>query len=203
MSDRHESTRRTALIVGHPDLAASRLSAALTAEAADIPSVDVRILADLYPGGVAEAIAEQAALSRVDDVVLLYPTYWYSMPGLLKNWLDTVMMRGWAYGTGAPGALAGKTLRVVTTTGGSETGYRPGELHSYEYDTILAPLRATAHRLGMRSRAPLVVHGVRDIDDEMLTELSHHFGEVLSGRAEPDVRPANEAAVELETMVLR
>ncbi|NUU06291.1 NAD(P)H-dependent oxidoreductase [Leifsonia sp. C5G2] len=178
----------TALIVGHPDLTASRVNAALAASAADIPAVDVRIVADLYPGGVIDALAEQAALSRADDVVLLYPTYWYSVPGPLKNWLDAVMTRGWAYGTGAPGALAGKTLRVVTTTGGTEAGYRPGELHSYEYDDILAPLRATAHRLGMRWRPPLVVHGVRDIDDDTLAELSRHFGEILDGIAEPRAR---------------
>ncbi|MGN8024624.1 NAD(P)H-dependent oxidoreductase [Microbacterium sp. 22242] len=186
----------TALIVGHPDLTASRVSAALTATAARIPSVDVRLLADLYPGGAPDARAEQAALSLVDDVVLLYPTYWYSVPGALKNWLDTVMMRGWAYGTGAPGALAGKALRVVTTTGGDARGYRPGELHSYEYDAVLAPLRATAHRLGMRWRTPLVVHGVRDIDDQALAELSRHFGDLLQGLAEPDMRWGNPPLAE-------
>jgi putative NADPH-quinone reductase len=193
----------TALIVGHPDLSASRINAALTAAAAHIPSVDVRILADLYPGGVTDALAEQAALSRADDVVLLYPTYWYSMPAPLKNWLDAVMTRGWAYGTGAPGALAGKTLRVVTTTGGAEAGYRPGELHSYEYDAILAPLRATAHRLGMRWRAPLVIHGVRDIDDEMLAKLSGHFEQILRGLTEPNEHQASQSAAVLEAGLLR
>ena len=193
----------TALIVGHPDLASSRISTALTATAATIPSVDVRILADLYPGGAPDALAEQAALSRADDVVLLYPTYWYSVPGPLKNWVDAVMLRGWAYGTGAPGALAGKTLRVVTTTGGTASGYRPGELHSYEYDVILAPLQATARRLGMHWRAPLVVHGARDIDDDALASLSQHFAELLRGCAEPDARWASAPAAELDLAVLR
>jgi putative NADPH-quinone reductase len=193
----------TVLIVGHPDLSASRVNAALTATAAHIPAVEVRILADLYPDGIPDVQAEQASLAHADDVVLLYPTYWYSMPGLLKNWLDAVMMRGWAYGTGTPGALAGKTLRVVTTTGGAAAAYRPGELHSYEYDAILAPLKATAHRLGMRWRAPLVVHGVRELDDEALATLSNHFGEILGGLAEPVDARGSDPAAELEAAMLR
>ncbi|ANF32630.1 hypothetical protein A0130_13995 [Leifsonia xyli] len=168
-----------ALIVGHPDLTVSRVSAALVEEAQRVPGVDIRILTELYPDGGPDVAAEQSALTAADDIVLLYPTYWYSTPAPLKRWLDEVLVRGWAYGTGGAGALAGKTLRVVTTTGGAEAAYRTGELHSFEYDAILAPLKATAHRLGMHWRPPLVVHGVRDLDDEELRELAGAFGELL------------------------
>ena len=114
----------TALIVGHPDLTASRVNAALTAAAIGLPGVDIRILASLSANGAFDVKAEQAALSSADDIVLLYPTYWYSTPAPLKRWLDEVLQRGWAYGTGEPGALAGKSLRIVTTTGGSRSGLR-------------------------------------------------------------------------------
>ena len=174
----------TALIVGHPDLAASRINAALVEAIRAVPSVDVRVLTDLYPDDRPDVRAEQSALERADEVVLLYPTYWYSTPALLKRWLDEVLVRGWAYGTGKPGALAGKTLRVVTTTGGTVEGYREDELHSFEYDAILAPLKATAHRLGMIWREPLVIHGARDIDDSQLDELAGTFSELLDTRAD-------------------
>lgn len=174
----------TALIVGHPDLSASRLSAALTAAARPIPGVDVRILTERYPDGRIDVLAEQAALSAASDIVLLYPTYWYSTPAPLKRWLDEVLQRGWAYGTGGAGALAGKTLRVVTTTGGAEAAYRHGELHSFDYDAILAPLKATAHRLGMSWRPPLVVHGVRELDQQQIDDLTGRFVDVVGGRSE-------------------
>lgn len=186
----------TAVIVGHPDLARSKVNAALTSAALGLPGADVRILSAVYPNGRPDIAAEQTALAAADDIVLLYPTYWYSTPAPLKRWLDDVLQRGWAYGTGAPGALAGKGLRVVTTTGGTALGYRPGELHSYEYDAILAPLKATAHRLGMVWRPPLVIHGVRDLDDRALTELREHLRDVLTNAAEPDKRWAQPAAFE-------
>lgn len=193
----------TVLIAGHPDLSASRVNAALLAAALDLPTVDVRVLANLSPAAPLDVPAEQAALAAADDIVLLYPTYWYSTPAPLKRWLDEVLLRGWAYGTGGRGALAGKTLRIVTTTGGTALGYLPGELHSYEYDLILAPLKATAHRLGMRWRPPLVIHGVRELDEVALTAAAQHFRSVLAGSEEPDPRWALPPVADPETAVLR
>lgn len=168
-----------AVIVGHPDLTRSRVNAALTEVSRSMPSVDVRVLSTLYPDGAPDVPVEQSALEAVDDIVLLYPTYWYAAPAQLKRWLDEVLARGWAYGTGRPGALARKSLRVVTSTGGTDEAYSPGELHSFAYDDILAPLKATAHRLGMIWQPPLVIHGVRDLSDDQLTELCTAFAELL------------------------
>ncbi|WP_279239329.1 NAD(P)H-dependent oxidoreductase [Humibacter sp. RRB41] len=170
------------MIVGHPDIAHSRVSAALTRRVLSEPSVDVRILDALYSDGRIDVPAEQAALTSADDIVLLYPTHWYSTPALLKRWMDEVLQRGWAYGTGGSGALAGKSLRVATTTGGSKEAYRPGELHSFEYDAILAPMKATAHRLGMRWNEPFLIQGVREIDDRELADLASAFVEVVGER---------------------
>ena len=52
-------------------------------------------------------------------IVLMHPIQWYSMPALLKLWLDEVLTYGWAYGPGGS-ALKGKDLWLVATTGGPE-----------------------------------------------------------------------------------
>lgn len=36
-----------------------------------------------------------------DAVVFQHPMYWYSVPPLLKQWFDTTLAEGWAYGSGA------------------------------------------------------------------------------------------------------
>ena len=41
--------------------------------------------------------AEQARIDRADALVLVYPVYWWSMPGLLTGWIDRVLANGWAY----------------------------------------------------------------------------------------------------------
>jgi len=45
----------------------------------------------------ADVVAEQARIDRADALVLVYPVYWWSMPALLKGWIDRVFANGWAY----------------------------------------------------------------------------------------------------------
>ncbi|MGS1109857.1 NAD(P)H-dependent oxidoreductase [Achromobacter anxifer] len=44
-----------------------------------------------------EVAAEHARLERANALVLVYPVYWWSFPGLLKGWIDRVFTQGWAY----------------------------------------------------------------------------------------------------------
>ncbi|CDZ44620.1 NAD(P)H-dependent oxidoreductase [Neorhizobium galegae] len=57
----------------------------------------------------ADVTAEQARIDRADVLVLVYPVYWWSMPGLLKGWIDRVFVNGWAYDD-AEGAKVVKKL---------------------------------------------------------------------------------------------
>lgn len=53
----------------------------------------------------ADVLAEQARIDRADALVLVYPVFWWSMPGLLKGWIDRVFVNGWAYDEGPDGRL--------------------------------------------------------------------------------------------------
>ena len=52
----------------------------------------------------ADVLAEQARIDRSDALVLAFPIYWWSMPALLKGWVDRVFVNGWAidYGPDMP-----------------------------------------------------------------------------------------------------
>lgn len=50
---------------------------------------------------------------------------WYSIPPLLKLWIDKVLSHGWAYGHGGK-ALHGKHLLWAVTTGGGESHFEIG-----------------------------------------------------------------------------
>ncbi|MFJ7792718.1 NAD(P)H-dependent oxidoreductase [Pseudomonas sp. NPDC096950] len=45
----------------------------------------------------ADVLAEQARIERADALVLVYPVFWWSMPALLKGWIDRVFSNGWAF----------------------------------------------------------------------------------------------------------
>ena len=99
------------VLVAHPDIARSRVNRALAAQARLLPDeqVQVRDLYALYPDYVIDIEAEQAALAAARTVVWVHPVQWYSMPALMKLWVDDVLAFHWAYGPGGRG-LAGKCL---------------------------------------------------------------------------------------------
>lgn len=173
------TTRFILVILAHPNLGTSRANAGLLDAIRGADGVQVRDLATLYPTNVIDVRAEQQALTEADDVVLQFPTYWYSTPGILKLWLDEVLTRGWAYGTGKPGVLAGKTLRIITTTGGAREAYAPGGFHGWNFDDILIPLQALARRVGMQWEEPLVIHGVRELTDQELARCGAEYRGLL------------------------
>lgn len=76
--------------------------------------------------------AEQARIERADTLVLVYPVYWWSMPALLKGWVDRVFTNGWAFGYSADGStrklLRGTTAHLLAVAGG-DTGLF--ERHGY------------------------------------------------------------------------
>lgn len=60
----------------------------------------------------ADVLAEQARIDRADALVLAFPIYWWSMPALLKGWVDRVFVNGWAIDYG-PDTPVQKKLRHV------------------------------------------------------------------------------------------
>ncbi|WP_349956381.1 NAD(P)H-dependent oxidoreductase [Rhizobium sp. ZPR3] len=83
----------------------------LAAEGFDPRFTAADIAAHLREGPSPEdVVAEQARIDRADALVLVYPVYWWSMPGLLKGWIDRVFSNGWAYDE-MPGDRPVKRLR--------------------------------------------------------------------------------------------
>ncbi|MEP6792122.1 MAG: NAD(P)H-dependent oxidoreductase [Ramlibacter sp.] len=146
------------VLAAHPNWRESRVNRRLEAAARAIPGVRVNDLYASYADYDIHVAAEQPRLAAAQLVVLLHPVQWYSMPALLKLWLDEVLTFGWAYGTGGT-ALRGKDLWLVATTGGPESSYHPSSYNRYFFDAFLPPYEQTAALCGMRFLPPLLLHG--------------------------------------------
>lgn len=161
----HSNTMAQILVIAaHPHMEHSRVTRSLLqAAAAAGPRVVVRDLYTLYPDYFIDVAAERAALADAALVVWLHPVHWYSMPPMLKLWLDEVFGFGWAYGPGGR-ALAGKDLWLACSTGGPAASYRPDGYNRYFFDAFLYPYEQTAALVGMRWLPPLVLHGAHHAD---------------------------------------
>ena len=169
------------VIAAHPQLENSRITRALlkALAQADPARVAVRSLYTLYPDYFIDIPAEQAALRDAKLVVWLHPVQWYSMPPLMKLWLDETLAFGWAYGPGGV-ALRGKDLWLVASTGGQESSYRPDGYNRYFFDAFLYPYEQTAALVGMRWLPPLVLHGAHRTSDAELAAHAALFVERLA-----------------------
>ena len=77
----------------------------------------------------ADVKAEIEKLLWADTLILQFPLWWFSMPAILKGWVDRVFAYGFAYGVGehsdrrwgdryGEGTLAGKRAMLIVTAGG-------------------------------------------------------------------------------------
>jgi NAD(P)H dehydrogenase (quinone) len=75
-----------------------------------------------------DVAAEQEKLRWADLVIFQFPLWWFSMPAMLKGWMDRVLAMGFAYGGGKwydQGAFRGKKALLAFTTGGPAHIYSP------------------------------------------------------------------------------
>jgi glutathione-regulated potassium-efflux system ancillary protein KefG len=175
---------RTLVLLAHPGLAGSRVNRALAEAVAGLPGVTVRDLAGARGENGFDVAAEQRLLIEHDSVVLQFPWHWYSVPALVKEWMDQVLTFGFAYGSHGT-ALQGKTLQVVTTTGAPEAAYRPEGRNRFTMSELMRPLDATAHLCGLALADPFVVHGARTLDDDTLASYGARYRALLGSEQLP------------------
>ena len=153
------------VLVAHPAMEQSRVNRRLMQAAATASArVVVRDLYALYPDYLIDIDAEQALLASAKLIVWQHPIQWYSMPPLMKLWVDEVLSFGWAYGPGGT-ALRGKDLWLAATTGGPQESYHPDSYNRYFFDAFMPPYEQTASLCGMRFLPPLRLHGAHRADD--------------------------------------
>ena len=67
-----------------------------------------------------EVLAEQARISRNEALGFVFPVWWWSVPAMLKGWIDRVWNHGWAYGSTK---LAHHRALMIATASGSAATY--------------------------------------------------------------------------------
>ncbi|KNC68098.1 NAD(P)H-dependent oxidoreductase [Pseudoalteromonas ardens] len=151
---------KVVVISGHPDLAASNTNRVILDEISQaVSEVEIRRLDECYPDFNIDVEAEQQALLSADVIVLQFPFYWYSVPALLKKWLDDVLSYNFAYGASGD-KLKGKACILSFTVGGPESSYDPLGYNHFKIEQMIRPLQQTVYLTGMQFIEPVYTHGM-------------------------------------------
>ncbi|HAD87332.1 MAG TPA: NAD(P)H dehydrogenase [Rhodospirillaceae bacterium] len=113
--------------------------------------------------------AEIDKLIRCDLLILHFPLYWFSVPAIMKGWIDRVMVSGLTYGGRRfydRGGLKGKKAMLTLTLGGREYMLDSDEAIHGKLEDMLRPLlRGTLAYTGMTVLPPFVAWHVPYVDD--------------------------------------
>ncbi|HEJ7040021.1 MAG: NAD(P)H-dependent oxidoreductase [Serratia liquefaciens] len=133
---------------------------------------------------------EQEKLLWADTVILQFPLWWFSMPAILKGWVERVYAYGFAYGVGehsdvrwgdryGEGTLAGKRAMLIVTTGGWESHYAQRGING-PIDDILFPIQhGILHYPGFEVLPPFVLYRTGRVDEARFAEACNALGQRL------------------------
>jgi NAD(P)H dehydrogenase (quinone) len=127
--------------------------------------------------------AELDKLMRCDLLILSFPIFWFSVPAMLKGWIDRVLVSGYTYGGMRfydRGGLAGKKALVAATLGGRPHMFGPDAVHG-ELETMLRHLlRGTLYYVGMTVLKPFFAYHVPYLQPNERTALLDDYRSFLA-----------------------
>jgi NAD(P)H dehydrogenase (quinone) len=163
-------------------------------------------------GGFATDVqAELDKLMAADFLLLQFPLWWFSMPAILKGWVDRVFAFGAAYDFGRTwenGVFTGRKTMLSITASAPELAFRPDGRNG-DMERVLWPIHAGVLALcGFSVLPPFIAHGIPFVGEEaMAAELErfkqrlltidtteplffHSSDEIVDYRLAPDIEPA-------------
>ena len=129
-------------------------------------------------------------LLACDLLILQFPLWWFSVPAILKGWLDRVLANGVAYGKGLrldTGGLKGRKAMLCTTTGCYPEMMAPDGMLG-DRDVILWPLHfGVLYYCGFQVLPPYVAWSIKYSTHERRQEYLAEY--VAHLEALPDAQP--------------
>jgi NAD(P)H dehydrogenase (quinone) len=118
--------------------------------------------------------ADLDALLAADLLVLSFPMWWFSMPAVLKGWVDRGFVMGAVFG-GAHGlfeeaALAGRRAMVLATTGGPADAFRKGGAFGDLDEFLFHIHRGMLEFVGYEVLDPVVTYGPARLSGDERTQ---------------------------------
>ncbi|HEX5001507.1 MAG TPA: NAD(P)H-dependent oxidoreductase [Bacteroidia bacterium] len=171
-------TKKVLILFAHPLYEKSRVHTALVRAIPRIPEVTFHDLYEFYPDFNINIEHEQQLLLQHDIIIWQHPFYWYSVPPMLKQWIDMVLEYGWAYGRGGT-KLQDKWVMNVLSAGGPYEAYAADARNRFTVREFLAPLEQTVRLCHMHFLPPFVVHGTHKITTDLIDNQAHRYRNLI------------------------
>nr|XP_019965884.1 PREDICTED: NAD(P)H dehydrogenase [quinone] 1 [Paralichthys olivaceus] len=106
-----------------------------------------------------DIVAEQRKVEESELIIFQFPLYWFSVPAIMKGWMDRVLTQGFAFSLEKMynnGIFKDKKAMLSFTTGATQTMFRPDGING-DINITLWPLQnGTLHFCGFQVLAPQI-----------------------------------------------
>jgi NAD(P)H dehydrogenase (quinone) len=113
--------------------------------------------------------AEMEKLAWADFVIFQFPLWWFSLPAILKGWVDRVFAMGFSYNIGQSyekGVFRGKRAMLSFTTGGPPATYGPTGKNGRIEELIRHIQYGMLHFIGMDVLPPFIAYSASRVPPE-------------------------------------
>ncbi|MYM26744.1 flavodoxin family protein [Duganella sp. CY15W] len=165
----------------------------------------------------ADILSEQEKLRWADTVIFQFPLWWFSMPAIMKGWVERVYTLGFGYGVGehsdqrwgdryGEGTLAGKRAMLLVTAGGWESHYSPRGING-AIDELLFPIHhGILFYPGMEVLPPFLLYRTGCMNEALFAEACTQLGQrldTLATTAPIPFRRQNDGDYDIPAMTLK
>ncbi len=133
-----------------------------------------------------DVIAEQEKLRWADAVIFQFPYWWFSMPAIMKGWVERVFAYGFAYGVGGSnrwrygeGNLKGKRAMLSIAIGGPEKDYSERGINGAIADLLFPIHHGILLFPGMSVLPPFLVYGAGRLTPDSYQEVAEDYKQRL------------------------
>ena len=130
-----------------------------------------------YPTFEIDVAKEQALLLEHERIIFQFPVYWWSMPPLMKKWLDDVLQYQFAYGSQGD-KLAGKEMQLICSAGGQAQNYNGFHMFA-TIPELFKPLQLTANLAQMKYAPPLYMFNADACPDREVERYGEQWVELI------------------------
>ncbi|KWV30163.1 NAD(P)H-dependent oxidoreductase [Micromonospora rifamycinica] len=164
-----------------------------------------------------EVRAEQEKLLWADTVIFQFPLWWYTMPAILKGWVDRVFSFHFAYGVGVhdetrygerfgEGTLLGRRAVLSVTIGGPESQYTDRGINGPIEDLLFPIHHGILYYPGLEVLPPFVLYRADRISGDEFADVAKRWQErLLTLETTPPIafRRQNSGDYEIPSLRLR
>lgn len=128
-----------------------------------------------------DIVAEQDKVLAADAVIFAFPLWWFSMPAIMKGWIDRVWTAGIGYQTGGArygdGRMKGKRAMIMVMVGGGESYFSEIGVNG-PIDDLLFPINhGMLFYPGFDVLPPFVLHKTDRMEQERFDEVAEDVRE--------------------------